>query len=371
MDEHFTDHDHALMKKALDLAWLGRYGVSPNPMVGCVIADRNGTVSTGYHRYKGGDHAEIDALKKLPANFNPEQATVYLTLEPCSHQGSTPPCAPVLRDRGFKRVVAAMEDPNPQVSGQGFAILRAAGVQVGIGLMEKEARSLNRSFLSRIEKNRPFVTLKMALSLDGKISLSNGISQWISGETARQDVQEARARSSAILTGINTVLIDNPRLNVRTVSTPRQPIRVILDSNLRIPESAFVVQDDSSPTWIATLERTPLKTKPFLKKNHIRSFTLKANPKGQIALLPFLTLLAKEGINDLYVEAGPTLAGALLEENLVDELIIYRAPIILGHQACDAFFLPRFSKLEEAFHWQLIEEIDCLPDKKNIYQKMV
>ena len=369
MNEYFTDCDRAFMKKALNLAWQGRYGVSPNPMVGCIITKGNHIVSTGYHQKKGGDHAEIDALKKLPADFDPQQATVYLTLEPCSHYGSTPPCAPILRDRGFKHLIAAMQDPNPQVSGQGFAILRAAGARVCVGLMEKEARLLNRGFLSRIEQNRPFVTLKMALSLDGKIALHNGVSQWITGTTARQDVQEARARSSAILTGINTILSDNARLNVRTIPTLRQPIRIILDSTLRILESAFVVQDHSSPTWIVTLKNTPLEIKPFLKKDHIRLFTVNANSKGRIALSSFFTLLAKEGINDLYVEAGPTLAGALLEEELIDELVIYRAPLILGHAARDAFTLPRFAKLEEASHWQLIEEIDCNPDKKSVYQK--
>ncbi|WP_277073836.1 bifunctional diaminohydroxyphosphoribosylaminopyrimidine deaminase/5-amino-6-(5-phosphoribosylamino)uracil reductase RibD, partial [Simonsiella muelleri] len=254
MTTHFSDLDHAHMHRALELAWQGRFSTSPNPRVGCVIAHGEQIVGQGFHVKAGEPHAEVHALRQ--AGSLAQGATAYVTLEPCAHYGRTPPCAESLRESGVARVVAAMRDPNPLVAGKGLAILTAAGVLVECGLLEHKARELNRGFLSRIERKRPFISLKMAASLDGKTALSDGCSKWITGELARSDVQQLRAQSCAILTGIGTILADNPQLNVRQFNTLRQPIRVILDSYFRLPEKSQVVQDDGE-TWLFTLADTP------------------------------------------------------------------------------------------------------------------
>ena len=227
----FSDTDRDMMRRALTLAAEGRFSTSPNPRVGCIIAHGGQIVGQGFHLKAGGPHAEVHALRQ--AGESARGATAYVTLEPCSHYGRTPPCAEALIQAGVSRVVAAIADPNPQVAGKGLAMLSAAGIRTESGLLETEARELNRGFLSRIERGRPFVRLKCAASLDGKTALSDGLSQWITGEAARHDVQILRAESCAVLTGIGTVLADDPQLNVRAFPTLRQPLRIVLDSRLR------------------------------------------------------------------------------------------------------------------------------------------
>ncbi|EMT7668530.1 bifunctional diaminohydroxyphosphoribosylaminopyrimidine deaminase/5-amino-6-(5-phosphoribosylamino)uracil reductase RibD, partial [Neisseria gonorrhoeae] len=264
----FSDTNISMMENALRLAALGRFSTSPNPRVGCVIAHGRQIVGQGFHVKAGEPHAEVHALRQ--AGEMAKGATAFVTLEPCSHYGRTPPCAEALLRSGVTRVVAAMRDPNPPVAGKGLVLLKAAGIKTECGLLENKARELNRGFLSRIERRRPFVRLKCAVSLDGKTALSDGSSFWITGEEARADVQVLRAESCAVLTGIGTVLADNPRLNVRAFPTLRQPARIVLDSRLRLPPNSHLVTDGQSPTYIATLERDEDKLRPYREHAHIR-----------------------------------------------------------------------------------------------------
>ncbi len=325
----FSDTDIRMMQNALALARLGRFSTSPNPRVGCVVAHGGQIVGQGYHVKAGEPHAEVHALRQAGAMA--KGATAYVTLEPCSHYGRTPPCAKALIESGVKRVVAAMTDPNPLVAGKGLAMLSAAGIQTESGLLEHEARELNRGFLSRIERNRPYVRLKCATSLDGKTALSDGQSQWITGETARNDVQQMRAESCAILTGIGTVLADNPRLNVRTFPTLRQPIRVVLDSQLRTPLDSHLVSDGQSPTLIVTLADDQARWQPYLAYPHIDIVRPSESIGQRIDLKQLLTILAGKGVGELMIEAGPTLNTAFLKANLVDEIVLYQSPKILGN----------------------------------------
>ncbi len=333
----FSELDTRMMQNALALAWQGRFSTSPNPRVGCVIARGSQIVGQGFHLQAGGPHAEVHALRQAGALA--EGATAYVTLEPCSHYGRTPPCAKGLIEAGVARVVAAMADPNPLVAGKGLAMLREAGIDVSDGLLETEARTLNRGFLSRIERARPFVRLKCAAGLDGKTALSNGQSQWITGEAARADVQILRAESCAILTGIGTVLADNPQLNVRDFPTLRQPARVVLDSRLQTPLESKLVQDGGSPTVIATLVEDESRLEPYRRHDHIRIIR-PSETQGRIDLHDLLSQLAALGFGEVMVEAGATLAGAFLQENLADEIVLYQAPKILGNQARGLFSLP-------------------------------
>ena len=253
----FSATDTRLMQTALDLAWQGRFSTSPNPRVGCVIAHGGQIVGQGFHLRAGEPHAEVHALRQAGAHAH--GATAYVTLEPCSHTGRTGPCAQALINAGICRVVAAMHDPNPLVGGQGFAMLRAAGIEVQSGLLETAARALNRGFLSRIERGRPFVRLKVAASLDGKTALSDGRSQWITGAEARHDVQILRAESCAVLTGIGTILADDPQLNVRAFAALRQPARIVLDSHARTPLGSRIIQDSGSATVLVHASNTTPK----------------------------------------------------------------------------------------------------------------
>ena len=333
----FSELDISMMQNALALAWQGRFSTSPNPRVGCVIARGSQIVGQGFHLQAGGPHAEVHALRQAGALA--EGATAYVTLEPCSHYGRTPPCAKSLMEAGVARVVAAMTDPNPLVAGKGLAMLREAGIDVSDGLLQTEARALNRGFLSRIERARPFVRLKCAASLDGKTALANGQSQWITGAEARADVQILRAESCAILTGIGTVLADNPQLNVRDFPTLRQPARVVLDSRLQTPIESKLVQDGGSPTVIATLVEDESRLAPYRRHEHIRIIR-PSETQGRIDLHDLLAQLAALGFGEVMVEAGATLAGAFLQENLADEIVLYQAPKILGNQARGLFALP-------------------------------
>ena len=327
-DTYFSSTDVSMMQKALDLADLGRFSTSPNPRVGCVIAHGSQIVGQGFHVKAGEPHAEVHALRQ--AGEMAQGATVFVTLEPCSHYGRTPPCAEALLRSGVTRVVAAMRDPNPLVAGKGLALLEAAGIKTECGLLENKARELNRGFLSRIERRRPFVRLKCAVSLDGKTAFSDGNSFWITGEQARTDVQTLRAESCAVLTGIGTVLADNPWLNVRAFATLRQPARIVLDSRLRLPPYSHLVTDGQSPTYIATLERDEDKLRPYREHTHIRILMPSETADGKIDLHHLMRLLADEGFGEIMVEAGSELTSAFLAEDLADEIVLYRSPKILG-----------------------------------------
>ncbi|HFC3405415.1 TPA: bifunctional diaminohydroxyphosphoribosylaminopyrimidine deaminase/5-amino-6-(5-phosphoribosylamino)uracil reductase RibD [Neisseria gonorrhoeae] len=324
----FSDTNISMMENALRLAALGRFSTSPNPRVGCVIAHGRQIVGQGFHVKAGEPHAEVHALRQ--AGEMAKGATAFVTLEPCSHYGRTPPCAEALLRSGVTRVVAAMRDPNPPVAGKGLVLLKAAGIKTECGLLENKARELNRGFLSRIERRRPFVRLKCAVSLDGKTALSDGSSFWITGEEARADVQVLRAESCAVLTGIGTVLADNPRLNVRAFPTLRQPARIVLDSRLRLPPNSHLVTDGQSPTLIATLERNEDRLRPYRKHAHVRILMPSETADGKIDLHHLIRLLAGEGYGEVMVEAGAKLTSAFLAENLADEIVLYRSPKILG-----------------------------------------
>ncbi|HEZ1632856.1 TPA: bifunctional diaminohydroxyphosphoribosylaminopyrimidine deaminase/5-amino-6-(5-phosphoribosylamino)uracil reductase RibD [Neisseria meningitidis] len=333
----FSETDISMMQNALKLAALGRFSTSPNPRVGCVIAQGGQVVGQGFHIKAGEPHAEVHALRQ--AGEMAQGATAFVTLEPCSHYGRTPPCAEALVRAGVSRVVVAMRDPNPLVAGKGLALLEAAGIKTECGLLESEARELNRGFLSRIERRRPFVRLKCAVSLDGKTALSDGSSFWITGEDARADVQVLRAESCAVLTGIGTVLADNPRLNVRAFPTLRQPARIVLDSRLRLPPNSHLVTDGQSPTYIATLERNEDRLHPYREHAHIRILMPSETAGGKIDLHRLMRLLADEGYGEVMVEAGAKLTSAFLAEDLADEIVLYRSPKILG-SGKDLFSLP-------------------------------
>lgn len=345
----FSDFDIRMMQTALQLAAQGRFSTSPNPRVGCVITRGGQIVGQGFHIRAGGPHAEVHALRQ--AGELARGATAYVTLEPCSHYGRTPPCAEGLVAAGIQRVVAAMVDPNPQVAGRGLRMLRDAGIEVQSGLLEHRARELNRGFLSRIERGRPFVRLKCAASLDGKTALSDGRSQWITDESARADVQILRAESCAVLTGIGTVLADNPQLNVRAFDTLRQPARVVLDSRLQLPDGCRLLQDTSSPLLIATLSPNRSRLEQLSSLPHVRILHPQSR-RGRIDLADLLRLLAADGMGEVLVEAGATLAGAFLDDGLADEIVLYQAPKILGGAARSLFdTAERAAVLETEAEW--------------------
>ncbi|MHC4221748.1 MAG: bifunctional diaminohydroxyphosphoribosylaminopyrimidine deaminase/5-amino-6-(5-phosphoribosylamino)uracil reductase RibD [Planctomycetota bacterium] len=327
------------MAEAIKLARRGFYSTDPNPRVGCLIVKDNKLISSGWHEIAGGPHAEINALKQKGIAAHSE---IYITLEPCSHHGRTPPCVDSIIELKPERVVIAMQDPNPLVSGKGIVKLKAAKIDVIVGILENEARELNCGFISRFEKQKPFVRIKMATSLDGKTALNNGESQWITGEPARRDVQFLRARCSAILTSASTVLSDDPRLDIRLSRQDlgqhvdvRQPVRVVVDSKLRLTgkEKLF---NQGGPVWIYTLSRDISKHRT-LSEAGANITVLEQTSVGQIDLTLLLKHLAKRDINEVHTECGQSLAGALLQQNLVDELIIYMAPQILGSQARGAY----------------------------------
>jgi len=356
-----TDHQH--MSRALQLAERGLYTTSPNPRVGCVIVNNGVVVGEGWHERAGEAHAEVNALSQ--AREAARGATAYVTLEPCGHQGRTPPCSAALISAGVARVIAAMQDPNPRVSGGGLAQLQAHGIEIAVGLMEAQARDLNPGFISRMERHRPWVRAKIAASLDGRTALENGASQWITGDAARRDGQRWRARASAILTGVGTVLKDDPRLTVRDLDIERQPLRVVVDSRLRTPPSARILQgggvlivcaDDSAP----------------------RASTLRAlggevlalpDAGGKIDLSRLLKELARREVNELHVEGGAKLNGALLQHHLVDEVLLYLAPSLLGSGAQGMFEIPALSALDQR-HDLDIQEMRAIGKDMRIRAKL-
>lgn len=338
------------MARALHLAEKGRYSTDPNPRVGCVIVRNGEVIGEGWHVKAGGDHAEIVALNNAG---NIKGATVYVTLEPCSHYGKTPPCALALINSGADRVVAAMSDPNPRVAGSGLKQLKAAGIEVSCGLMQQEARALNPGFIKRMTANRPFVRSKIAMSLDGRTAMASGESRWITSSAARLDVHRMRAASSAILTGINTVLKDDPLLNARVDFDVVQPIRVVLDTQLRMPTTARMAKLPGR-SLILTCNNDKARQQA-LRLNGYEVHTFPPNSEGRLDLHTVMTFLAAQQINEVLVEAGALLNGALLDACLIDELIIFMAPCVLGDRGHGLFHLPNISTMAEKKVFSLVQ----------------
>ncbi|MFZ1098942.1 MAG: bifunctional diaminohydroxyphosphoribosylaminopyrimidine deaminase/5-amino-6-(5-phosphoribosylamino)uracil reductase RibD [Steroidobacteraceae bacterium] len=356
----FYDFDRFAMQRALALAARGLATTQPNPRVGCVIAQRGRVVGEGWHEQPGEAHAEVLALRVAGAQA--AGATAYVTLEPCNHHGRTPPCVDALIQARVARVVYAVADPNPLVNGRGDAALRAAGITVESGLMEQEATDLNVGFMQRMRTGRPWVRVKLAMSLDGRTALENGSSQWITGEAAREDVHRWRARSSAVMTGVSTVLADDPRLNVRLgeeggPSEPRPPLRVVLDGALRTPPEARLFSTAGEVLILTAVPADDPRWEPrcaALAAQGARIETLPAAADG-LALPGVLERLGELEVNELQVEAGATLAGQLLRQRLADELLLYVAPKLLGPHARPLVNLPPLQTLEEAPGFALVE----------------
>ena len=344
----FTATDHLLMARALRLAERAAFTTRPNPMVGCVLAHGDEVIGEGWHQRKGGPHAEVFALQA--AGERARGATAYVTLEPCAHHGSTPPCADALVAAGVGRVVCAMRDPFPQVDGAGFDRLRAAGIAVEHGLMEAQARELNRGFLSRIERGRPWLRVKLAMSLDGRTAIASGDSKWISGDAARRDVHRWRARSGAILTGAGTVLADDPQLTVRLEHGEEfvPPLRVVLDPGLATVARGRVREGDAPTLYLHAPD-----TKPPRSMDAERAAVPVQG--GRFDLDAVLALLAARGINEVQLEAGATLAGAFLSAGLVDELLLYIAPVLLGERARPLFDGLHIDAMTERLQLQAID----------------
>ncbi len=327
------------MARALRLAERGLYTTTPNPRVGCVIARDGEIIGEGFHRRAGEPHAEIHALQHAGARAR--GATVYVSLEPCSHHGRTSPCADALVEAGVARVVAAMQDPNPSVAGQGLQRLRAARIAVECGLCEVQARELNIGFVARMTRARPWLRIKTAASLDGGTALRNGQSQWITGAAARRDGHRWRARSCAVMVGVGTLLADNPRLTVREVKTTRQPLRVVVDRQLEIPLDAHVLEEGHA--LIVTAQDRPEKVRQ-LEQLGAQVVRL-PNPEGKVDLAALMQELARRELNEVLVESGSRLNGALLRADVVDELVVYLAPHLLGDTARGMFDLGELTAL--------------------------
>ncbi len=348
----FSTADFRYMARALELARRGIYSTDPNPNVGCIVVAPDGAVvGEGWHERAGEAHAEVRAL--LQAGERARGATVYVTLEPCSHHGQTPPCVNALIDGGVAKLVCAMQDPNPQVAGSGLKKLQNAGVVVQSGLLEAEAGLLNQGFITRMETGRPWVCLKLAVSVDGCTALASGESKWITGAEARADVHRMRARSSAILSGIGTVIADNPQLNARceAIANILQPLRVVADSSLRLPMDAkllsgegsvLVYHSDGAPEKAAQLESKGVAVKQV------------ANVLGHLCLESLLDDLGERGVNEVLVEAGPILNGALLQAGLVNELVVYQAAKVMGSGAKGMFALPTVERMADSIELNLV-----------------
>ncbi|PHM36959.1 bifunctional diaminohydroxyphosphoribosylaminopyrimidine deaminase/5-amino-6-(5-phosphoribosylamino)uracil reductase RibD [Xenorhabdus innexi] len=368
--------DETYMSRALELAYQGRFTTSPNPNVGCVIVKDDQIVGEGFHLRAGEPHAEVHALRM--AGEKAKGATAYVTLEPCSHHGKTPPCSDALIEAGISRVVVAMQDPNPQVAGRGLYKLQQAGILVEHGLMMEQAEMLNKGFLKRMRTGFPYLQLKLGASLDGRTALASGESKWITSPIARQDVQKLRAQCSAILSSSATVLADDPSLTVRwneldaetqavyPQESLRQPVRVIVDSKQRVTPQHQVVQQ-AGQCWLAHTDLESSDGVNCSDKNeqqwpdHIEKILLPAHGTG-VDLVLLMMQLGKRQINSVWAECGPTLAGALLSLGLVDELILYIAPKVLGNGARGLFAIPELQKLSDAPEFTLIDVKQIGPD---------
>src|SRR5512134_1086706 len=345
----FTPVDRERMGRALALAARGLYTTTPNPRVGCVVARAEEIVGEGFHERAGEAHAEVNALRAAGARA--AGAAVYVNLEPCSHHGRTPPCTDALITAGVKRVVVAMGDPNPQVAGQGFAALRAAGIQVDVGLLEDDARELNIGFVARMTRGRPWVRLKVAATLDAKTALASGESRWITGEEARRDGHRWRARACAILTGIGTVKDDDPRLTVRDVETPRQPLRVLVDSRLEMPLTARILDRGNLLVAAAVEDRAKIAA----LRDRGAEVAVLPNAAGKVELEDLVRELGRRALNEIHVEAGFKLNGSLVAAGVVDELLVYLAPKVLGETGRGMFNMPGVEKLADARRLRLVD----------------
>lgn len=364
--------DQVFMQQALDLANRGRFTTSPNPNVGCVIVQDGEVVGQGWHKKAGEGHAEVNALRE--AGDKARGATAYVTLEPCSHHGRTPPCCDALIAAGISRVVVAMQDPNPQVAGRGLHRLRQAGIDVEFGLLAAEAEALNRGFLKRMRTGFPWVQLKMATSLDGRTAMANGESKWITSSAARQDVQTFRAQASAILTTSKTVLADNPSMNVRwSELTPavqasiggegllRQPIRVVLDRHRQVNDEQTLFTVAEAQTWRVV-------TQPGEDPSCWAKTLAVPEHQENIDLVALMMVLGKQEVNTVWVEAGASLAGQLLQAGVVDELILYMAPTLLGTDARGLCVLPGLEHLAQALRFEIQDIQQVGPDIRIILQ---
>ena len=345
-----SDHHEYWMSKALQQARKGYYSTHPNPRVGCVIVKDGELQSQGYHEFPGGPHAEINALNNLSGDAH--GATVYVTLEPCSHTGKTPPCADALIEAKPDRVVIAMLDPNPLVSGRGIEKLKQHGIEVITGVLEAQAKLLNVGFIKRMSENLPFVRIKMGMTLDGRTALFNGLSQWITGREARHDVQLLRAGCSAILSTAKTVLQDDASLNVRLSAeqlgqnvSVRQPVRVIIDNELSLTGNEKLFQLNGE-IWIFTTQ-TDEEVLSRVRCKQTRVFVLEPNSSQQIDLKQLMRRLAELEINEVHTECGSSLTGALIQQQLVDEIVLYMAPDLLGTQAQGLFDLGEISVMSD------------------------
>ncbi|WP_313904117.1 bifunctional diaminohydroxyphosphoribosylaminopyrimidine deaminase/5-amino-6-(5-phosphoribosylamino)uracil reductase RibD [Thalassotalea sp. PS06] len=353
---NFSNNDYQYMQRAIELAKKGEYTTSPNPMVGCVLVKDGTVVGEGWHQKAGLGHAEVNAL--AIAGSNASQSTAYVTLEPCSHFGRTPPCSKALIEAGVKEVVIAMQDPNPQVSGRGIRMLEEAGIKTKVGLLEASARQVNVGFIKRMETGIPRVICKLASSLDGKIAMKSGESKWITSAESREDVQRLRARSCAVISGADTVITDDARLTVRyqqlgfaqqAIKTEyfRQPIRIVIDSQYRLHPDLALFNEPSPIILIRINGKT--QQEPTWQDN-VSVVEVDAAANGKVDLAKMLEQLASHGVNNLLVEAGGKLASAFIQAQLVDELWLYQAPKLMGAEAISLLALPGVEKLAQAQH---------------------
>ncbi len=360
----FSAFDEAAMRRALELAERGLYSTAPNPRVGAVLARDGEIIGEGWHERPGQPHAEPHAIRD--AGERARGATAYVTLEPCNHHGRTPPCVDALLAAGVRRVVYAVGDPNPRVNGSGAARLRAAGVVVESGLLERDAEELNAGFMMRMREGRPFVRLKSAASLDGRTALANGRSKWITSEESRADVQHWRAQSGAILTSAATVIADDPRLDVR-IESPRQPLRVVLDRRRRVKKNARILAPPGEVVMFAAGRagaRIRGKAAAGDKDEYLGAARVERVriARGHLDLRRVFARLAELEINDVLVECGPKLAGALLAAGLVDEWLLYLAPVLLGSNARPLTTLPPITRIAAARRFELCESKQIGPD---------
>jgi diaminohydroxyphosphoribosylaminopyrimidine deaminase/5-amino-6-(5-phosphoribosylamino)uracil reductase len=352
------------MARAIRLAERGLNTTPPNPRVGCVLVKDGQIVGEGWHEWAGGPHAEVFALRM--AGEAARGAVAYVSLEPCSHHGRTPPCASALIEAGVSRVVAAMADPNPLVAGRGLAMLEAAGIPTEVGLLAADAEALNPGFCKRMRTGLPWLASKLAMSLDGRTAMASGESRWITGAEARRDVHRLRSRSSAILTGIETVLADDPTMNVRLANPiakaegepafleiQRQPARVVLDSRFRLPPSAKILAAPGRAIVLGLQAES--QAAESLCALGVETHSLPPGPEGRVDLHAALALLGRLEFNEVMVEAGATLNGSLLREGLVDEWIVYLAPCILGDRGRGLFHLPELERIADKFELRLAE----------------
>ncbi len=368
--QHTLAQDQRFMARAIQLAKKGQYTTHPNPRVGCVIVKNGEIIGEGYHQYAGQGHAEVNAIgavkasTKVSAKTSLQDSTAYVTLEPCSHTGKTPPCANALIKEKVGRVVIAMQDPNPEVAGRGIQRLKDANIDVSVGILEEQARALNPGFIKRMETGLPWLRVKLAMSLDGRTAMASGESQWITGSAARNDVQYLRAKADAILTGSGTVRDDDPSLNVRLTAAElgiqkpiRQPLRVVLDSQLSIEPKAKILGIEGKTHIYASTElaseiaeknnNKTQKIDRIQSANTSVSFINKHPDSDGLDLNAVLRDLAKRQINEIHVEAGATLCGALLQQNLVDEIVLYIAPTLMGDNARGLLKLPGLDKMTD------------------------